>query len=94
MTITLELAAIIFLGVLSGWLVHKLGNAAKVAKYWYAMSKAYEDSIAMTYKILADVMKDAADDFPQAVDAIGDDFTIRMEEALAQAQVQAEMDNV
>lgn len=88
MTITLELAAIMFLGTVTVYLLHKLGKAVKNVRYYATTAHVMHQSLAMAYKTLDGVLGRAKDDYPEAVESISSDFNNRMEENLAKLEVE------
>ena len=87
MTITLELAAILFLGTVTLYLLSRLGTAVKDVRQYTTQAEVLQYSLVSTYKTLDNVLHSAKDDYPEAVKVIVSDFDNRMRENMAKLEV-------
>ena len=88
MTITLELAAIMFLGTVTLYLLRQLGKAAKSMQQHALAAHATHRGLVVTYETLDKVLYSAKDDYPEAVEAIVSDFDNRMGENMAKLEAE------
>ena len=88
MTITLELAAILFLGTVTLYLLRQLGLAVKSTRQYALTARATHRGLVTTYATLDKVLHDAKADYPEAVEAIVSDFDSRMRENMAKLEAE------